>query len=76
MKGFAGIVVLGLVVLCAWGLASILERSDQAAIAKAREIWRGSVIVKICGKTKIWQLRDGRLVTDKEETVKDLQVCS
>lgn len=37
------------------------DRSGR--ISAQEDLWRGAVIVKICGRTHIWKLRDGTFVT-------------
>jgi hypothetical protein len=39
------------------------ERKYAVRLEAYMDLWRGSSLVKICGTTKIYRLRDGRHVT-------------
>jgi hypothetical protein len=52
--------VAGLIALSAWAER---ERAYQERLAAYHDLWRGSSLVRVCGKTHIYRLRDGRHVT-------------
>jgi hypothetical protein len=56
---FALVVLVGVTIKGWWEQ----ERRFEERLAAYQEFWRGATLVRICGRTHIYRLRDGRHVT-------------